>query len=76
MKMAKAPTKAIITLEEHCTYGGLGEAVAHITSEFFPVPLKILGFPEEVVVGKPHELFAHYGLTKENIAETAIELLR
>lgn len=73
---ACSETKAIITVEEHSTNGGLGEAVAHVAAENNPVPIKMMGLPEEVVIGKNHELFEYYGLTAEGIAKTAINLCK
>lgn len=67
---AALETGAIVTVEEHSIYGGLGELVAHITADRIPVPVAIMGFPdEEYAVGKSKELFAHYGLTAEHIAD-------
>lgn len=75
IKAAKE-TGAIVTVEEHSIFGGLGEAVAHITAEYCPVPLKIIGFPdEEYKVGQSAELFEHYGLTARHIAEQVTRLL-
>ncbi|MFV0414627.1 MAG: transketolase family protein [Oscillospiraceae bacterium] len=74
---AAKETKAILTVEEHSIYGGLGELVAHATAEATPVPVKILGFPdEEYKVGQSDELFRCYGLTAENIAAEAKALIR
>jgi transketolase len=73
---AAQETGRIITVEEHSVNGGLGELVAHITAEHCPVPVKILGFPdEEYMVGKSAELFAYYGLNREGIVKTARGLL-
>ena len=70
VRKAAKETGAIVTVEEHSIYGGLGELVAHVTAEDSPIPLKILGFPdEEYKVGKSNELFEYYGLTAENIAK-------
>lgn len=69
-------TGVVLTVEEHSVIGGLGEAVAHALSEE-SVVVKILGFPdEELVIGKPDELFAYYRLDAENIASDAEELVR
>lgn len=69
-------TKAIITVEEHSIHGGLGAAVAELAVQYKPLPMKIIGFPDENVVhGSSTELFKHYGITAEAIAKKAIELL-
>lgn len=73
---AAQETGAILTIEEHSFNGGLGELVAHAVAEHCPVPMKIMGFPdEEILVGQSAELFQYYGFTAENICKNAIELL-
>ena len=73
---AARETKAIITMEEHSIHGGLGELVCGITAGNFPVPVKILGFPdEEYKTGANTELFDYYGLTPERAAAEAKKLL-
>lgn len=71
---AAKETRGIVTVEEHSTKGGLGEAVAHVVIEEAPVPMRLLGLPEEVEIGKSSELFEYYGLTAENIAAEAKKL--
>jgi len=77
IRCAARETRAIITMEEHSSFGGLGEAVAHVVATTTPgVPMRIIGFPdEELLVGKSGELFAHYGLSAGNVAAMAKELL-
>jgi transketolase len=77
VRRAVRETKAIITVEEHSEFGGLGEAVAHIVATSTAgVPMRIIGFPdEELLVGKSDELFAHYGLSADHIVQVAGELL-
>lgn len=70
-------TRGIVTVEEHSIYCGLGAAVAEVTAVANPVPLRILGFPDEpVIAGTPEEVFRYYGLTVEHIVEEALGLLR
>lgn len=73
---AARETKGIITVEEHSIHGGLGELVCSVTAQCCPVPVKIMGFPdEEYKVGNSAELFSYYGLTAEGIASEAMRLL-
>jgi len=61
--------KAVVTVEEHSIYGGLGSAVAEALS-LSRIPLKILGINDKFgESGKPYELFEKFGLTAENIVE-------
>lgn len=73
---AARETGLIITLEEHSIYGGLGAAVAEMTSSHYPVPVHILGIPDEpAIAGKTSEIFRHYGLSAENVLLIAQERL-
>lgn len=76
VRNAVRETRGIVTVEEHSTRGGLGEAVAHIAAEAGGCPMRLLGLPEEVIIGSAAELFKHYGLTAEGISTAAMELLR
>jgi transketolase len=68
LKAAKE-TGFIVTLEEHSIHGGLGAAVVETTSQHFPVPVRILGIPDEPpIAGKTAEVFNHYGISAENVA--------
>jgi transketolase len=69
--------KAVITVEEHCVNGGLGEACASLLmQERIFVPFKIVGFPdEETVTGSQNEIFNYYGISGEGLMQTAINLL-
>jgi len=74
---AAQETRAIITVEEHSVYGGLGEACAAILMQQGAfLPFKIVGFPDEYMVsGSQMEIFNHYGISSNGLAETARQLL-
>ena len=75
LKVARE-TGRIITVEEHSQYGGLGAMVTEILSEN-PVPVRILGIPDENVVhGNSAEIFAHYGLNAEGIVKSALDFIK
>lgn len=74
---AARETGAILTVEEHSIYGGLGSRVAQLLGECCPVPLAVAGFPDEpLVTGTQQELFKHYALDAAGLAEKAKGLLR
>lgn len=74
---AARETGKIITVEEHSIYGGLGAIVAETVVQNHPVPVKIIGIPDENAIhGKPLEIFRHYGLDAQGIYQTAIEFYR
>jgi transketolase len=75
IKAAKE-TGRIITIEEHSIYGGLGSAVTQVVSENYPVPVKVLGIPDEpAITGTTAEVFEHYGLSVKNVREHALGML-
>jgi transketolase len=67
----------IITVEEHSIYGGLGEACASfLLQNGFINKFKIIGIPDEyTVTGSQVEIFNHYGISENSIAEKALDLL-
>ena len=70
---AAKETGKIITVEEHSKFGGLGAMVCEVISEN-PVPVKILGIPDENAVhGTNTEIFHHYGIDTEGIVKAAKE---
>ena len=68
---AAAETGAIVTVEEASVRGGLGGAVAELTSANHPVPVERLGFPGFVPTGSVEWLFHEFGLSTEGIAAAA-----
>jgi transketolase len=76
IKAAKE-TGRIITIEEHSIFGGLGAAVAEVVTQNCPVPMKILGIPDEpAIAGTTPEVFNHYGLNAANVSQIAIQMLQ
>ena len=75
LKAAKE-TKAILTVEEHSPYGGLGAMVAQLTAAEYPTKVRSLTLPDApVVTGNSADIFHHYGLDAEGIVKAAKELL-
>ncbi len=73
---AAANAKAVITIEEHSIYGGLGSLVSQLISANCPKKVINLALPDEPAVsGKSQEVFDYYGLNKEGIIKTAMELM-
>ena len=72
VRKAAAETGRIITVEEHSIYGGLGALVTECLSEH-PVPVKILGIPDENVIhATSPEIFAYYGIDAAGIEKAAL----
>ncbi|MBE7722613.1 MAG: transketolase family protein [Lacrimispora celerecrescens] len=67
---------AIITVEEHSPYGGLGSMVSQIVAAHCPKKVINLALPDApVITGTSKEVFEYYGLTAEGIAKRARELI-
>jgi transketolase len=69
-------TRALVTVEEASIRGGLGGAVAELTSANRPVPVERVGFPGFVPTGSFDWLFHEYGLTAQGIAAAAHRAIR
>ena len=68
--------KAVLTVEEHAPFGGLGSMVAQVVAEGCPRKVKNLALPDApVITGTSKEVFAHYGLDAAGIAAAARELI-
>ena len=70
-------TRALITVEEHSIFGGLGEACAAVLMQAnIRLPFRIVGIPDEyTVTGDQLEIFDHYGISADGLAATARGLL-
>ena len=68
--------KAVLTIEEHSPYGGLGARVAQTVASSCPRLVENLSLPDApVVTGTSKEVFGYYGLDAEGIASSAEKLL-
>jgi len=68
--------KAVLTVEEHSPYGGLGSRVSQVIGENCPKRVKNLALPDApVITGTSKEVFDYYGLNGEGIAKSAKEIL-
>jgi transketolase len=66
----------IITAEEHQVHGGLGSAVAEITSRHHPVPIRFIGMNDMFgESGMPSELMKKFGLDSDGIIREALNFV-
>jgi len=73
---AAQETKAIVTAEEHSIIGGLGSAVAEVTSKKAPVKVAMVGQNDTYgESGKPDQLKEKYGMTAAAIVEAVKSVL-
>ena len=70
-------TGAIVTAEEHNIIGGLGSAVAEVVCKNAPAPIEMVGSEDKFgKSGVPAKLLEEYGLTADNIAKKAHDVLK
>ena len=70
-------TGAIITVEEHAIYGGLGSAVAEVLIKEYLVPMEIIGVQDTFTETGAYELLLNkYGLCTENIINTVQKVIK
>ena len=68
--------KAVVTVEEHAPFGGLGAMVSQVLSRNCPKKMEIMSLPDApVITGTSKEVFDYYGLNEKGIAEKVMELL-
>jgi transketolase len=73
---AARETGAIVTAEEHLLYGGMGANIARIVAATHPVPMRFVGLADTYTdSGDPLALLKKYGLTAEDIARAAREVV-
>jgi len=73
---AARKTGAVITIEDHSVYGGLGSAIAECLSQNYPTKMKIIGV--EGVFGRSGsipDLYSHYKLTAQRVVDEAKKLI-
>lgn len=77
VRAAVNETRAVVTVEEATTTGGLGAAVAHVVVQMSaPVPMRILGINRQFApTGDTAYLLEYFGLTDSGIAQAAREIL-
>lgn len=74
---AARETGAIVTAEEHNVIGGLGSAVAEVTSSECPVPVKRVGINDRFAESGPyHEMLEKYGLSVQGVVSAAHSALK
>lgn len=73
---AAAGAKAVISVEEHAPFGGLGSMVSQVVGSECPRKVVNMALPDApVITGTSQEVFDYYGLNAEGIAKKAMELV-
>lgn len=73
---AAGAARAVLTVEEHSPFGGLGAAVSQTVAANCPKKTVNLSLPDApVITGSSQEVFDYYGLNAEGICKKAREIL-
>ncbi|MGN1193757.1 MAG: transketolase family protein [Dorea sp.] len=74
---AASNAKAVVTVEEHAPFGGLGSMVSQVVASECPRRVINMSLPDApVITGTSKEVFDYYGLNAEGIAKKAIEAMQ
>lgn len=74
---ASGRVKAVVTVEEHAPYGGLGGMVSQVVGANCPKKVVNLALPDApVITGTSKEVFDYYGLNAQGIAKAAEDALK
>lgn len=74
---AAGRVKAVVTVEEHAPYGGLGGMVSQVVGANCPKKVVNLALPDApVITGTSKEVFDYYGLNAQGIAKAAEDALK
>jgi len=70
-------TGAVVTAEEHSIIGGLGETVATLLGETYPVPLARVGIADTFAESGPYfELLDRYGMSIDDIVSATKKTMK
>ena len=73
---AAKTAKAVITIEEHAPFGGLGSMVSQVVGASCPKKVINMALPDTpVITGTSKEVFDYYKLNAEGIVEKAMEII-
>ncbi|MGL6201006.1 MAG: transketolase family protein [Lachnospiraceae bacterium] len=73
---AAEKAKAVLTVEEHAPYGGLGAMVSQVVSENCPRKVVNISLPDApVITGASKEVFDYYNMNADGIVKKAMELV-
>ncbi len=74
---AAKETSAIVTVEDHSIFCGLGSAIAETLVETIPVPLERIGMPDTFGESGPYERLLHkFGMSTDHICQAAERVLQ
>ncbi len=70
-------TGCAVSAEEHMKSGGMGDTIAQVLINHFPVPMEYVAVDDRFgESGKPDELLKKYGLDTADVTEAALKVLK
>lgn len=68
---------AVVTVEEHQLFCGMGSAVSEVLAQKYPVPIEFVAVADQFgQSGQPEELLEHYGLGVKDIKERVKKVIK
>jgi len=69
-------TKCVVTAEEHMRNGGLGDSVAQVLAQQFPIPQEFVAVNDSFgESGTPMELMTKYGIDSQNVVDAVLKVI-
>ncbi|MEM4203794.1 MAG: transketolase C-terminal domain-containing protein [Candidatus Methanomethylicaceae archaeon] len=68
-------TGAVVTVEDHSIYGGLGSSVAEVLVENYPVPMKRVGLASFATSGKYLDVINAVGIGQRDVKKAIADVL-
>ncbi len=70
-------TKAVVCVEEHQIYAGMGSAVAELVVQNYPVPIEFVGIQDTFgESGQPEELLKKYKVDRKSILDAVLRVFK
>jgi transketolase len=69
-------TKCVVTAEEHMRNGGLGDSVAQVLAQQFPIPQEFVAVNDSFgESGTPMELMTKYGIDSQHVVDAVLKVI-
>lgn len=70
-------TGAVVTVEDHNGYGGLGGAISEILGRNCPLPIEMVSVKDQFAeAGTPEQLYERYGLSEAHIVQAVSRVVQ
>lgn len=77
IERAARDCRAIVTVEEHQVFGGVGSAIAEVLAQTYPVPVEFIGMHNSFgESGTPEELLAKYRMDAPAIERAVLQVIK